>query len=51
VAWPGLRGGYFRQLLEQDTEPGDIVRRPSKSTLHEDLQALKATSREQKPCG
>jgi hypothetical protein len=44
-------GGYFRQLLEQDAEPGDIVRCPSKSTLHEDLQALKAASREQKPSG
>jgi hypothetical protein len=37
-------GGYLRQLLEQDAGPGDIVRRPSKSTLHEDLKELRAGS-------
>ena len=44
-------GGYLRQLLEQDAEPGDIVRCPPKSTLHEDLKALRADSRDQKPSG
>ena len=34
-------GGYLRQLLEQDAGPGDIVRCPSKSTLHVDLRALR----------
>ncbi len=43
-------GGYFRQLLEQDA-PGEIVRRPSKSTLHADLKALRAASRDQKLSG
>jgi hypothetical protein len=34
-------GGYLRQLLEQDTAASDIVRCPPKSTLHEDLKALR----------
>ena len=44
-------GGYFRQLLEKDAGPGAIVDRPSKSTLHDDLRALRAASRDQKPSG
>jgi hypothetical protein len=44
-------GGYLRQLLEQDAGPGGIVRRPSKSTLHEDFKALRSTSQDQKPSG
>ncbi len=42
-------GAYLRQLLEQEAEPGDIVRAPSKSTLHEDLKALRAESQDEKP--
>jgi len=42
-------GGYLRQLLEEDAGPGEIVNRPSKSTLHEDLKALKNASPDQKP--
>jgi hypothetical protein len=29
--------GYLRQLLEEAAEPGETVRCPPKSTLHEDL--------------
>lgn len=45
---PRTPGGYLRRLLAREA-PGEIVRRPSKSTLHEDLKALRATSRDQKP--
>jgi hypothetical protein len=48
---PRTPGGYFRQLLEQDAGPGEIVRRPSKSTIYEDLKALRTASRDQKPSG
>jgi hypothetical protein len=37
---PATAGGYLRQLLEHDD--GGIVRCPAKSTLHEDLKALKS---------
>ena len=47
---PRTPGGYLRQLLEQEAL-GEIVRRPSKSTLHEDLKALRAALRDQKPSG
>lgn len=47
---PRTPGGYFRQLLEQ-ARPGEIVRCPSKSTLHKDLEELKGGSRDQKPSG
>jgi len=43
-------GGCLRQLLQQDA-PGGTVRCPSKSTLHADLNALRAVSRDQKPSG
>jgi hypothetical protein len=43
---PRTAGGYLRYLLEQDAEPGEIVDRPAKSTLYEDLKALR-TSEEQ----
>lgn len=33
-------GGYLRQLLERGADTGEVVRRPSKSTLHEDLKSL-----------
>jgi hypothetical protein len=39
---PRTPGGYLRQLLEQDDGPGGTVRRPAKSTLHKDLEALRA---------
>jgi len=45
---PRTPGGYLRRLLAREA-PGEIVRRPSKSTLHEDLKALRAASRDQKP--
>jgi hypothetical protein len=44
-------GGYLRQLLEEAAEPGEIVRCPSKSTLHEDLKALRAGTADQKVSG
>lgn len=44
-------GGYLRQLLEEDAGPGAIVQRPSKSTLYEDLKALRVASRDKKPSG
>jgi hypothetical protein len=44
-------GGYLRQLLEQGAGPGAIVDPPSKSTLHDDLKALRAASRNQEPSG
>lgn len=44
-------GGYLRQLLEQDAGPGEIVQCPSKSTLHEDLTALRAALQDQKQSG
>lgn len=47
---PRTPGGYLRQLLEQEA-PGEIVRHPSKSTLYEDLKALRAVPRDQKPSG
>jgi hypothetical protein len=43
-------GGYLRQLLQQEA-PGEIVHRPAKSTLHNDLKALKAAPPDQKPSG
>lgn len=43
-------GGYLRQLLEQ-AEPGGIPRRPSRSTLYEDLKALRAARHDKKPSG
>jgi hypothetical protein len=43
-------GGYLRQLLE-DAEPGAIIRRPSKSTIYEDLKALRAAAADQKQSG
>jgi len=36
-------GGYLRQLLE-DARPGETVIRPSKSTLHADLEELRKAS-------
>jgi hypothetical protein len=48
VACRGLRAVTLRRLLAREA-PGEIVRRPSKSTLHEDLTALRAASRDQKP--
>ena len=47
---PRTPGSYLRQLLEQEA-PGEIVHRPSKSTLYEDLKALRAASQDQKPSG
>jgi hypothetical protein len=47
---PRTPGGYLRQLLKQEA-PGEIMRRPSKSTLYADLKALRAASRNQKPSG
>lgn len=47
---PRTPGGYLRQLLEQ-ARPGEIVRCPSKSTLHKDLEELKGGSRDEKPSG
>lgn len=44
-------GGYLRQLLEQAAEPGEVVPRPSKSTLHADLTAVRSATREQKLSG
>jgi hypothetical protein len=44
-------GGYLRQLLEQIAAPAATVQRPSKSTLYEDLKALRVESRDQKPSG
>ena len=44
-------GGYLRQLLEEAAEPGKILRCPSKSTLHEDLKALRAGTADQKVSG
>jgi hypothetical protein len=43
-------GGYLRQLLEA-AQPGAIVRRPPKSTIHEDLKALGAATADQKQSG
>jgi hypothetical protein len=37
---PATAGGYLRQLLEHDD--GGMVPCPAKSTLHEDLKALKS---------
>lgn len=48
---PRTPGGYLRQLLEQDAGPGRIVRRPAKSTLHNDLEALRVADHDQKPSG
>jgi hypothetical protein len=47
----GSPGGYLRQLLEESAEPGEIVRCPSKSTLHGDLKALRAGTADQKVSG
>jgi hypothetical protein len=41
-------GGYLRQLLEQ-AKPGEVPRRPSKSTLYEDLKTLRAAPHDKKP--
>jgi hypothetical protein len=43
-------GGYLRQLLEQ-AGAGEAVPRPSKSTLHADLKALRSAGPEQKRSG
>ena len=34
-------GGYLRQLLEKDIDPAETVKRPKKSTLHDDLRVLR----------
>jgi hypothetical protein len=34
-------GGYLRQLLEADADAGDVVNRPPRSTLYEDLELLR----------
>jgi hypothetical protein len=34
-------GGYLRQLLEAHADAGDIVKRPPKTTLYEDLKLLR----------
>lgn len=44
-------GGYLRQLLQEAAQPGEIVRCPSKSTLHGDLKALRADTPDQKASG
>ena len=42
-------GGYLRQLLQESAEPGEIVRCPSKSTLHEDLKEIRRGRASKKP--
>jgi hypothetical protein len=44
-------GGYLRQLLEESAKDGELVTRPSKSTLYEDLKALRAASPDQELSG
>ncbi len=44
-------GGYLRQLLEKGAGPGAIVDRPAKSTLYDDLRALRAAPADQKQSG
>ncbi len=44
-------GGYLRQLLQESAEPGEIVRCPSKSTLHEDLKEIRRGTAGKKPSG
>jgi hypothetical protein len=44
-------GGYLRQLLEEAAEDGGTVHCPAKSTLHEDLKALRAGTADQKVSG
>jgi len=34
-------GGYLRQLLEANADAGDIVKRPPRTTLYEDLKLLR----------
>jgi len=34
-------GGYLRQLLEADADAGDVVKRPPRTTLYEDLSLLR----------
>jgi hypothetical protein len=48
---PRSPGGCLRQLLEEDAGPGEIVRRPSKSTLHADLIAVRAAAAGQDQSG
>lgn len=38
----GSPGGYLRQLLQKNAEPGDLPRCPARDTLHKDLVALRA---------
>jgi hypothetical protein len=48
---PRTPGGYLRRLLEEGADDGQLVVRPSKSTIHEDLKALRATGADQKRSG